>query len=129
MVVSFIIAFVSLTREKRDSDGDQESLDLESFDTTLASKPNSDLGQKPQLQTQALPSQSGPNLNFSTPKASSVQAQNQQDTAASAPFPWEQQATVDLGAKPETSDDQGLKPTDKLQGMISLQDLANKREI
>ena len=120
LVVSFIIAFISLMREARGSVNDQEISGPFVIDSKNPAQPN----------LQPTESGSNPNLSFLSKEMQPSQTQEPEDISETASFPWEQRASFNLERKPETSDEQGLKPTERLKGVISLQkDLANKREI
>ena len=129
LVVSFIIAFISLMREARGSVNDQEisgPFVIDSKNPTLSTN----MSDGSQLNLQSTGTGSNPNLSSISKGMQPSQVQEPEDIAKTASFPWEQQASFDLERKPETSDEQGLKPTERLKGVISLQkDLANKREI
>lgn len=131
LVVSFIIAFISLAREGKESVGDQEINGSSVIKTSKnpALGTNTNISDESQLNLQSTQTGLDPNLSSISKVMQPRQAQDQEVSAKTESFPWEQQASVDLEAKPETSDDQDLEPTERSKGVISLQDLANKREI
>ena len=129
LVVSFIIAFISLMREARGSVNDQEISGPSVIDSKNPAL-STNMSDGSQLNLQSTEIGSNPNLSSISKGMQPSQAQEPEDIAKTASFPWEQRASFNLERKPETSDEQGLKPTERLKGVISLQkDLANKREI
>ena len=128
LVVSFIIAFISLMREQRGSVNDQEisgPFVIDSKNPALSTN----MSDGSQLNLQSTEIGSNPNLSSISKGMQPSQAQEPEDIAKTASFPWEQQASFDLERKPGTSDEQGLEPTAKLRGVISIKNIVNKREI
>ena len=113
LVVSFIIAFISLAREQKGNVPQPQSADT------------------PQLMNSQF---SSAGLKISKhPKADSNQTSGEEKehlkTAANEPFFWEQRDSVDTGQNLPSSSQDDTTPPQNLRGEISLKDMTRRDEV
>ena len=113
LVVSFIIAFISLAREQKGNLGQLQSTDAEQLINSQFSSADLKISNQPKTDS----------------NQASHEKKEHLKTAAKEPFFWEQQDSINTGQNLPSPSQDDTKPPRNLRGQIFLKDMTRKDEV
>ena len=113
LVVSFIIAFISLVREQKGNLGQLQSTEAKQLINSQFSSADLQISKQPKTDS----------------NQTSHEKKEYLKTAANEPFFWEEQDSVDISQNLPSPSQDDTKPPRNLRGQTFLKDMARKDEV